>query len=505
LTTAVHTEAPSPVREAVGVGEHVVEHGGQAEHEPGDHHEVDRSVTEVQDDHGRGNRDRDGGDRDHQPAPVPQERAQEQQQEQPTDQQRPAQPLEGRLDEGRGTVEGGIDLHVAKARPHGVEGGLDAVGDLDGVGARELLDNQEQALLGPRADGVADQRLVVLDHRGHVAQRLRAGTGALAFQRHLRQLSGRGDGLLVEDVESLVDGVDEPAGARAGRLKERERRDLEGVPGRLDDLLQRCPVLAQLCGVDEDLELPVPEPPERDVGDAGDAHQPRGDDPAGEDGHLDRAQLLRGQLDHREPVVGGQGLDHLRQVGHLRQPGGADRLGQPLLHHLAGVEHVGAGLERHDDRGEPWERHRLDLVEEGDAGQQVLLERDRDQLLDLFGGEPQGLGLHLDDRRVELRQDVHRRPAGLDDPEDHQADRRGHDEAPEFEARSDDPTHHGWQAPPFTNARVSWVSHECPKHGRQTAAGPSSIAVPDCVGGIRQAAYARRRVVVRSPRGGRCR
>jgi hypothetical protein len=117
------------------------------------------------------------------------------------------------------------------------------------------------------------------------------------------------------------------------------------------------------------------------------------------------------------------------------------------MHHLPGVEHICARLERHDHRREPGERHRLDLVEEGDPGQQVLFQRNGDQLLDLFGGEPQGLGLHFDHWRVELRQDIHRRLAGLDHADDHQAHCRGHDQAPELEARSYDPTHHGWRPP----------------------------------------------------------
>ena len=62
----------------------------------------------------------------------------------------------------------------------------------------------------------------------------------------------------------------------------------------------------------------------------------------------------------------GQRLDHLRRLGHLRQPGGGNRLGQALRDNLASIEHVGSRLERHDHRREARHRHGLDLVEERD-------------------------------------------------------------------------------------------------------------------------------------------
>ena len=79
------------------------------------------------------------------------------------------------------------------------EGVLDARGHLEGVGARELLDDQEQA----RAvvdDRVADQRLVVLDDRRDVTER--AATGRPAVDRSigdLGQVGGGGDRLDVLD------------------------------------------------------------------------------------------------------------------------------------------------------------------------------------------------------------------------------------------------------------------------------------------------------------------
>ena len=58
-----------------------------------------------------------------------------------------------------------------KAGPQLVERLLDAVRDLERVRARELLDDEQQARVAVVDDRVADQRLVVLDHVGDVAER----------------------------------------------------------------------------------------------------------------------------------------------------------------------------------------------------------------------------------------------------------------------------------------------------------------------------------------------
>ena len=53
-----------------------------------------------------------------------------------------------------------------------------------------------------------------------------------------------------------------------------------------------------------------------------------------------------------------------------------------------------------------------------------LLERDRDQGLDLGGDKPEADGLDLDPRRRELREDVHRHRRAVAHAEDHHARRR---------------------------------------------------------------------------------
>ena len=82
--------------------------------------------------------------------------------------------------------------------------------------------------------------------------------------------------------------------------------------------------------------------------------------------------------------------------------------GQPLLHHLPGAHDVGAVLEDEHDRRRPGNRLRADFVEPRRTVEHVGFQRHRDQGLDFGGGKPERLGLNLDIRLRELRQNVDR-------------------------------------------------------------------------------------------------
>ena len=56
-----------------------------------------------------------------------------------------------------------------------------------------------------------------------------------------------------------------------------------------------------------------------------------------------------------------------------------------------------------------------------------LLHRDGDELLDLLGGQAEGVGLHLDPRGRELREDVDPGVAQLQTADDEHGDRRSHE------------------------------------------------------------------------------
>ena len=84
------------------------------------------------------------------------------------------------------------------------------------------------------------------------------------------------------------------------------------------------------------------------------------------------------------------------------------RLRESLGHHLAGSVQIGTRLEDEEDPRKPGHGLGADVLEEGDAVQQVLLEWDGDELFDLARGQPECLGLDLDGRRCEVGQDLDR-------------------------------------------------------------------------------------------------
>jgi hypothetical protein len=136
--------------------------------------------------------------------------------------------------------------------------------------------------------------LRILHHRRDIAQGGRCGIACRrTVEGNLGQFLGRRDGQLVEDIQPLVDGVDESPGAGCRCLQEGEGRNFERVAGGVDNLGESSAAFLQPFRVDEDLQLPVPEAPDGDVGDAWYSHQPRADHPPGQHGHVDRSQRFR--------------------------------------------------------------------------------------------------------------------------------------------------------------------------------------------------------------------
>ena len=118
-----------------------------------------------------------------------------------------------RVDERRLAEDGRVDVDAGQARLHGLERRFDVAGDVERVDVRELLDDEQQPV-SVADDAVADERLMVLDDRGDVAERERGGIGT-TIDRDLRQVLGRPDRQDVLDPEALLRRVDEAAGARA--------------------------------------------------------------------------------------------------------------------------------------------------------------------------------------------------------------------------------------------------------------------------------------------------
>ena len=115
---------------------------------------------------------------------------------------------------------------------------------------------------------------------------------------------------------------------------------------------------------------------------------------------------------------------------------------QALRDDLPRLEDVGSGLENHENPGQSGYGFRPNVLEEGDAVQQILLERNGYQLFDLSGRQAECLCLDLDRSRGELGQDFDGSFAKLARPYDERSRRHRDDEKAELQTRSNDPTQH---------------------------------------------------------------
>jgi hypothetical protein len=119
-----------------------------------------------------------------------------------------------RLEIAGRSEQGGVDVDPGEAGLHRGERLLDVPADLEGIGIRELLDDEDE----PRRivdHGVADERLVVLHDRGDVAEhQLGTRDHSVLDDGDLGEVIGRRDREDVLDPEPLVGGIDEPARAR---------------------------------------------------------------------------------------------------------------------------------------------------------------------------------------------------------------------------------------------------------------------------------------------------
>ena len=185
--------------------------------------------------------------------------------------------------------------------------------------------------------------------------------------------------------------------------------------------------------VDLHLELLLALTPDRDVGDARDAHQRGPDRPAGEHAEVD--ERLGPPTTARSSSPGSSTTAAGASAAACETFGRACAWVSRSFTTWRARPAIGAGLEDHLDPRQPGHRLGADDVEERDAVEQVLLERDGDELLDLLGGEPERLGLHLHRRPARTRAATSRgMPAELHDAEDQHADAERDDQALRLQA-----------------------------------------------------------------------
>ena len=154
---AVLAQAP---RDVLPADDGVVDDDRDGDREPGERDRVEGLAEQVEHERGRHQRHRDRDEADEHRAPLEEEGGDDQCQQHAGDHQDQREVVDRVLDQGRGPEHGRVRPHTGQTGLQLLERLLDAFGHIEGVGARELLDDEQQAL-AIVDDRVTDQRLVV--------------------------------------------------------------------------------------------------------------------------------------------------------------------------------------------------------------------------------------------------------------------------------------------------------------------------------------------------------
>ena len=259
---------------------------------------------------------------------------------------------------------------------------------------------------GPSLDDrVADQRLMVLDDRRDVAEREPLpGPRAILHDRDTGEIIRGRDRQDVLDAEPLVRRVDESAGSRRRGIEERQRRDPQGVAGGLDHVAQRDAVAARIRSGStwtwswrsrwpQIATLATP----GTLSSRGRIVQRASTDMSMSETSFDDRPTIMTRLDDESGwSIAGDFDTFGRACAWVSR--------SATIWRARSTSVPGSKYRTIDER--PGDGLRVDLVEEGDAVEQVGFERDRDQLLDFIGRQAERLRLDLDIGRPELGQRV---------------------------------------------------------------------------------------------------
>ena len=225
---------PEPAPQVVGAEYRIVDQQHERDHQAAEHHQVHGSAEQIHDEHGQPERKRNGDGAEQGGAPVEEKRHENQDDQNGRDHHDQGEVVDRFLDVSGRTVERRIDLDAAKSGSHRRQRFLHAARNFERAAVGPLFDHQQESgtVLEYR---IADQRLMVFDHRSDVTEaQLRA-----LLERDLGQVGGAGDRRNVLDADPLVRRVDEAAGAGHRGFDEAQRRSPKRVGSRFDDLQQR--------------------------------------------------------------------------------------------------------------------------------------------------------------------------------------------------------------------------------------------------------------------------
>ena len=406
----VLAQAPEHVLDA---DDGVVDQLADGDRESAQRHRIDGEAEQLKDDHRHQHGYRNGRQRNERRAPVHQEQEQDHGDDDEGLDQNSQHIVDRDLDERslpKQHVDGGDALRQDALEI--AQGGLNLPGQLEGVGVGLFLNAKDDGGIA-HVSGVAafDTRRIV--HRGDLTEP-DCDPLAIGNSQGFQVLqAGRAGEIANEILAPML--VDEAARAVGAELPERgldlAARDVEARHLRE---VERHAVLAHLPADGDDL------------GHAGDGEQPGTDHPVDDLPDLHGTCGVAGHGDQHD-------LAHDRGHGRHLRTGVA---GQLLAHHakpfcdLLPVEvDIGAPVELDVDDGQAHARDRAHAHDPRHAVHRRL-QRERDELLDLFRGQALGLGHQSDGRPVEVGEDVHRQTAQRDRAIDDEDERcRQHEQA----------------------------------------------------------------------------
>ena len=290
-----------------------------------------------------------------------------------------AQMVERALDEARGPEGARVDPHAGEARRHLVERVVEPAGQrracscpgsFSTTSCSASSGSLPAVTASPISGGWSSTTVATSPRRAELPS-----TGTWARSSGLRE---RQD---VPDPEALVGAVQEAAGARGRRVEEVQRRDELGVARRPDDVQQRD--VAPIAGA------PGRRAPAADGRDGPRSRRSRRRRCPSAAGGRSTARAPRARSGPasatraRSSSPGSSTTPAGSSAARCRRSGTrAAATGAPG-HELAGAQDVGPALEEQRDRRQARHRVRADRLDALDAVEQVLLERNGEELLDL--------------------------------------------------------------------------------------------------------------------------
>ena len=369
--------------------------------------------------------------------PLEQQQGEPREQQESADRERHSDVARGSLHVVGRSEQRRVDLNAAQTGTQGLQRLLDTLRDRDRVRVGELPRRRASVLLRrrgkarrpPEAGGPRARSATSPSRTGSpstvIALPSTSSIGICA--RSSASLIGSS----CPDPEALIRRVDEPCGAGGRRLEERQGREPQGVAGGVDDLLERDVRFPSRSGSTSTCSC-------------------RSRNPQIETLATPSTPRSRGAMFHRASTETSSGVKRsddsctashgswtnttaasaaARTLPEARRP-----LRPPSPAPPGERRGAACRVRRSSRRRKSRQGTRVDLVDEGDAVQEVLLEGNGDQLLHLSRRQPECLRPDLHHRRTELREPVDGVFAELGDADDDRPGGEDHDDPTELQA-----------------------------------------------------------------------